>query len=163
MTTAYISVGSNVDAEANIRNGLHLLETEYGALRLSPVYRSTAVGFEGDDFLNLVVAFDSKHDVERVAETLDEIENRCGRIRNGIRFGPRTLDLDLLLFGDEIVDQPDLKIPRDEILSYAFVLRPLADLEPEGIHPTEGRNYASLWAEREAEAQVLIPSPSLSL
>lgn len=162
MATAYISVGSNVEAEANIRNGLQLLEQEYGALRLSPVYRSTAVGFEGDDFLNLVVAFECLSDVQLLAETLDEIENRCGRVRDGVRFGPRTLDLDLLLYGDLVLDQPGLKIPRDEILSYAFVLRPLADLEPQGIHPVEQRDYASLWAEREATAQTLTPTPAIT-
>lgn len=161
MTTAYISVGSNVDPEANIRQGLSMLGETYGALRLSPVYRSTAVGFEGDDFLNLVAAFETDAPVETVAEALDEIENRCGRIRNGIRFGPRTLDLDLILFGDLVIDQPGLKLPRDEILSYAFVLRPLADLEPGGLHPIEGRDYASLWAERKAGAQALIAAPAI--
>ena len=163
MTTAYISVGSNVDPEANIREGLALLREEYGELRLSPVYRSTAVGFEGDDFLNLVVAFESTDTVDTVAEALDEIENRCGRIRNGIRFGPRTLDLDLILFGDKVIDQPGLKLPRDEILSYAFVLRPLADLEPEGVHPTEGRTFAQLWAQQADSAQALIPEPAVDL
>ncbi len=163
MTMAYISIGSNVEAETNIRRGLALLREEYGDLRLSPVYRSAAVGFEGDDFLNLVAAFESDESVQQVARTLDEIENRCGRVRNGVRFGPRTLDLDLILFGTQVVDLPGLKIPRDEILSYAFVLRPLADMEPSGVHPTEGRDYASLWAEREATAQALIPAPSLVL
>ena len=162
MTTAYISIGSNVEPEANIRRGLELLREEYGELQLSPVYRSSAVGFEGDDFLNLVAAFGADEDVEQVAATLDEIENRCGRIRNGIRFGPRTLDLDLLLFGDEVIDKPGLKIPRDEILSYAFVLRPLADLDPNGLHPTEGRDYASLWAERADTAQALTPVAAIS-
>ncbi|MGB1580881.1 MAG: 2-amino-4-hydroxy-6-hydroxymethyldihydropteridine diphosphokinase [Nevskiales bacterium] len=162
MTTAYISVGSNVQPEANIRQGLAMLREEYGPLCLSPVYRSTAVGFEGDDFLNLVATFNSDDPVETVAETLDEIENRCGRIRNGIRFGPRTLDLDLILFGKQIIDQPGLKLPRDEILSYAFVLRPLADLDPQGIHPGEGKSYAALWTERSQGAQVLIPTPDIN-
>ncbi|MGB1580904.1 MAG: 2-amino-4-hydroxy-6-hydroxymethyldihydropteridine diphosphokinase, partial [Nevskiales bacterium] len=151
----------NVDPEANIREGLAMLRQEYGQLCLSPVYRSTAVGFEGDDFLNLVLTFESDDPVDKVAEALDEIENRCGRIRNGIRFGPRTLDLDLILFGEQIIDRPGLKLPRDEILSYAFVLRPLADLEPEGIHPGEGKSYAALWAEREPAAQALIPAPEI--
>jgi 2-amino-4-hydroxy-6-hydroxymethyldihydropteridine diphosphokinase len=163
MTTAYISVGSNIEAEANIRNGLQLLQQEYGALRLSPVYRSAAVGFDGDDFLNLVVAFNSSQDVHQVAETLDDIENRCGRIRDGVRFGPRSLDLDLLLYGNLVLDEPGLKLPRDEILSYAFVLRPLADLEPNGLHPTEARDYASLWAERRPEAQALTPTAAITL
>lgn len=163
MTTAYISIGSNIDAQANIRRGLEMLREQYGALRLSPVYRSAAVGFDGDDFLNLVAAMETEAGAEEVAEQLDEIENRCGRIRNGVRFGPRSLDLDLLTFGNEVIDRPGLKLPRDEILSYAFVLRPLADLDPQAHHPTEGRDYASLWAERAGQAQPLIPAPDIDL
>lgn len=161
MSTAYISAGSNVEPEVNLRQGLIMLKEHYGDLRLSPVYRSSAVGFEGDDFLNLVVAFDSDEPVNQIAITLDDIENRCGRIRNGVRFGPRTLDLDLLLYGNEIVDEPGLKLPRDEILSYAFVLKPLADLEPSGVHPTEQRDFASLWKERADHAQALAPAPAI--
>lgn len=163
MTTAYISVGSNVDPQANIRRGLSLLQDEYGALHLSPVYQSTAVGFDGEDFINLVVACAADAPVEQVAASLDEIENRCGRIRNGVRFGPRTLDLDLLLLGDLVIDQPGLKLPRDEILSYAFVLRPLADLVPDAVHPVIGRTYASLWAERAAQAQSLTPVTAIQI
>lgn len=161
MITAYLSIGSNVEPVANIRRGLGLLQDEFGELQLSPVYRSAAVGFEGDAFLNLAAALRTDSPVAQLAATLDEIENRCGRVRNGVRFGPRTLDLDLLTYGDLVIDQPGLKLPRDEILSYAFVLRPLADLAPDALHPTSGRSYASLWAERAATAQALSPAPDI--
>lgn len=157
MPTVYVSVGSNVDPEHHIRLGLSILRQHYNNLRLSPVYRTEAVGFEGDDFLNLAASFETDDTVEQVAETLDEIENQCGRIRGEARFGPRTLDLDLLLYDDLILDKPGLKLPRDEILNYAFVLRPLADLAPGLQHPVEARCYADLWTEQAAEFPELQP------
>lgn len=157
MATVYVSVGSNVEPEQHIHNGLDILRQHYGELRLSPVYRTTAVGFEGDDFLNLALSFETSEPVEAVAETLDEIENQCGRIRGEARFGPRTLDLDLLLYDDLELDKPGLKLPRDEILTYAFVLRPLADLIPDALHPVEGRSYAMLWADLADATDELVP------
>lgn len=159
MATAYLSVGSNVEPEQHIRQGLEILRQHYGTLSLSPVYRTEAVGFEGDDFLNLALSFNTDDDVEHVAETLDEIENQCGRIRGEARFGPRTLDLDLLLYDDLVINQPGLKLPREEILSYAFVLRPLADLIPGQLHPVAQQSYAQLWQTLQPQAPALIPVP----
>ncbi len=157
MSTVFVSVGSNVAPEKHIHRGLDILRQHYGELQLSPVYRTEAVGFEGEDFLNLALAFNTDDHVDEVVEALDEIENQCGRVRGEARFGPRTLDLDLLLFDDLIIDRPDLTVPRDEILSYAFVLRPLADLAPELLHPVEGKCMAALWSELSVNAPKLIP------
>mgnify|MGYP000067788633 CR=1 FL=1 len=159
MTTVYVSVGSNVDPADNIRRGIDCLQREYGQILLSPVYRTRAVGFDGDDFLNLAASFETNDSVQDVDRTLDEIENECGRDRREARFGPRTLDLDLLLYGDLVLDEPGLRLPRDEILEYAFVLRPLADLAPGLIHPTTGNSLAELWAARTDQADPLIPVP----
>lgn len=154
MTTVFVSVGSNVKPEQHIKRGLDILRQHYGQLMLSPVYRTRAVGFEGEDFLNLALSFGTEDHIRQVAETLDEIENQCGRIRGEARFGPRTLDLDLLLFDDLVI--PDLKVPRDEILKYAFVLKPLADLAPDLIHPTENRTYADLWCDLASKSDELV-------
>ena len=143
MATVYVSVGSNVEPEDNIRQGLDILRKHFGELALSPTYYTEAVGFEGDAFLNLALSFETDEPAEAVSTTLDEIENQCGRIRGEARFGPRTLDLDLLLYDDLVM--PELKIPRDEILTYAFVLKPLADLVPEHTHPVEKQTYSALW------------------
>lgn len=144
MTTVFVGIGSNVEPERRVRQAVHGLHQYFGALRVSPVYRNPAVGFKGDDFLNLVVAFDSEQNPADVHAALNEIERQCGRVRDGPRFAPRTLDLDLLLYGDLISNSP-VRLPRPEILKYAYVLKPLADLAPEHRHPLTGKSFAELW------------------
>lgn len=139
---AYVSVGSNMAPEENIRAALRALEARYGPLAVSPVYRSAAVGFEGGDFLNLVVAFDTGEPPRAVARALRELEDARGRDRSAPRFSDRPLDLDLVLHGDAVVDEPDLQLPRGDVDEYAFVLWPLADLAPEGRDPRTGETWA---------------------
>jgi 2-amino-4-hydroxy-6-hydroxymethyldihydropteridine diphosphokinase len=103
------------------------------------------VGFDGADFLNLVIAFETDDPVAEVAAALAEIEAANGRTRGEAKFAPRTLDLDLLLYGDLVVEADGLQLPRDEITRYPFVLKPLADLAGEQIHPVLGRSFAELW------------------
>lgn len=145
MTRVYVSLGSNIDRDTNIRGAVRALRERYGDVQLSPVYESVAVGFPGDNFYNLVAAFDTGDDVHAVARTLAEIETVHGRRRNGPRYSSRTLDLDLLLYDDVVLETDDLELPRAEIRENAFVLRPLADLAPNLRHPVNGRTYAELW------------------
>ncbi|WP_456444330.1 2-amino-4-hydroxy-6-hydroxymethyldihydropteridine diphosphokinase [Thiolapillus sp.] len=144
MTRAWISVGSNVDRERNIRLAIDSLQQAFGELVLSPVYRTRAEGFEGDDFLNLVVGVETELSLEVLRQRLRDIEDKQGRIRGDNKFASRTLDLDLLTWGD-LVDE-EQGIPRDEILKYAFVLKPLADVAPEEFYPGSDQTYAQLWA-----------------
>lgn len=155
MTRVFVGIGSNVEPERRIREALRLLHRRFGPAELSPIYRNPAVGFQGDDFLNLVVAFDSPEDAANVHAALDEIERQCGRVRGGPRFAPRTLDLDLLLYGDLVADAP-VKLPRPEILKYAYVLKPLADLVPERRHPLTGRSFAEHWRDFPGRNQPLV-------
>lgn len=157
MPRVYVSLGSNIDRERNLRGGLTDLRARFGALELSPVYESEAVGFAGEPFLNLVVAFQADDPVEAVDAALTRIEEAHGRERGGERFAPRTLDLDLLLYGDLVKRGPDLTVPRDEILTYAFVLRPLADLAGEARHPLTGRTFRTHWADFDDPDQRLRP------
>lgn len=147
MTRVYVSLGSNIQREANTRAGIQSLQQHFGDLILSSVYESDAVGFSGDRFYNLVIGFDTELDATTLARQLREIELAHGRDREGKKFTSRTLDLDLLLYGDAIIDQPGLKIPRDDILKYAFVLWPLAEIAPQSKHPQLKRTYAELWKE----------------
>ena len=94
MTEVFVGIGSNVEPEKHVRQAVQLMGERFGRLKLSPVYRNKAVGFEGDDFLNLVVAFDTALDVQELNAALDVIERDCGRERGAARFSPRTLDLD---------------------------------------------------------------------
>src|SRR5690606_10625179 len=100
MGRVYVSIGSNLEPEANIPSALVELRRRYGALIVSPVYESEAVGFKGDNFYNLVVGFDTDQEVHAVIRNLREIERRHKRRRSDRRFAPRTLDLDLLLYDD---------------------------------------------------------------
>ena len=139
----YVGVGSNIEREKNIRGGLAALARRYGALTLSPVYQARAIGFVGDDFFNLVVAFDTGKTVAELENGLRRIEFEHGRRREEDRFSARTLDLDLLLYGDLVSDQH--RVPRADITEYAFVLKPLFDLAPDLVHPQTGRRIREIW------------------
>ncbi len=143
MTRAWISAGTNVEPEYNMRAAIENLRQAFGELVLSPVYRTRAVGFEGDDFLNMVIGIDTHLPPDRLRTRLREIEKRQGRKRGEEKFSPRTIDLDLLTWGD-LVDAA-AGIPRDEILRYAFVLKPLADVAPEEFYPGTRKTYRQLW------------------
>lgn len=143
MTEVFVGIGSNVEPEKHVRMAAQMLRAHFGDVRLSPVYRNPAMGFEGDDFLNLVATFDSDLGVPELKAALDEIELRCGRERGAARFSPRTLDLDLLLYGER-VDEAH-KLPRKEILKYSFVLKPLAELAGGHRHPETGLTYREHW------------------
>jgi len=143
MTRAWISIGSNVEPERNVREAIAALRREFGELILSPVYRTPAEGFEGDDFLNLVAGIDTDLPPAEIRDRLHRLEDRQGRVRGTEKFASRTLDLDLLTFGSRV--DPGLGLPRDEILKYAFVLRPLAEVAPTERHPETGETYAGLW------------------
>ncbi len=145
MPRGYISIGSNIDRDKNILASLHALEHHFGKLTVSSIYESEPVGFSGDPFYNLVVAFDSELDVKEVAKKLRQIELDNGRTRDCQKFSARTLDLDLILYGDLIVNEGRLRIPRDEIERYAFVLEPLAEIAPTLQHPVNYLSYAELW------------------
>ncbi len=160
MARVYVSIGSNIDRAANIRAGIAALRERYGEVTVSPVYDTRAVGFDGDDFYNLVAAFDTADDVDAVAASLREIERRRGRVRapKAGSFISRTLDIDLLLYDDLVTERPGFTLPRDEILKYAFVLAPLAAIAGEQCHPVLGRRFSDLWAEfdRTAESQTVV-------
>ena len=143
-STAYLSLGSNVSPEKNIQFALDQLSKIFGETVSSSTYKTKAIGFEGSDFLNLVVKIETDLDPERLIDRLHGIEEMTGRITGTKAFNDRTLDIDVLIYGDHI--NPDLNIPRDEILMYGFVLEPLAELNPEGLHPIERVSFMELWS-----------------
>jgi 2-amino-4-hydroxy-6-hydroxymethyldihydropteridine diphosphokinase len=159
MPRVIVGIGSNIERERSVRAGVAELKAIYGEVQLSSVYESDAVGFDGDAFYNLVAAFDTDDSVEQVVETLAGIEDRHGRVRTGERFAARTLDLDLLLYGDAIISNERFHVPRDEIPRYAFVLWPLAEIVPDMQHPLTGERYAQMWEKFDKRNQALRPIP----
>lgn len=157
MATIYISLGSNINREANTRAGVDALEQAFGELVLSSVYESEAVGFDGDAFYNMVIACEVDTPVHDTNQILRDIEDANGRDRSGPRFSSRTLDLDLLLYDDLILDEFGLILPRGEILKNAFVLWPLAEIAPELKHPETGMSYAELWSAFDKSKENLRP------
>jgi len=150
----FASLGSNQNREYNIRSAVKALRDRYGELRLSPVYQNRAVGFDGDDFLNMVVAFHTQMTPQEIQQQFREIEDAHGRIRDGKKFAPRQLDIDLILYADLVCNEGTLRLPRADIVKYAFVLLPLAALEPEGRHPELNTTYAQMWDEYEGNREL---------
>lgn len=143
----YVSVGSNIERERRVQAAINRLFERFGELEISSVYETAAVGFDGDDFFNLVVGFDTSDSPEMVNNALKRIEHEEGRERGAKKFSSRTLDLDLLLYGDEVFERPGLQVPRDEIERYSFVLQPLAELIPQVRYPGRETTMQALWEE----------------
>lgn len=155
MAEIFVSLGSNIDRERQLRRACVALRTAFGALDLSPVYESGAVGFDGPPFYNAVARADTALEIDAVLSTLRSIEDAQGRVREANSFHSRTLDLDLLLYDDLVLETPTVALPRDEILRYAFVLGPLADLAGAHRHPVSGTTYAEHWAAYDRASQPL--------
>ncbi|MCW8918748.1 MAG: 2-amino-4-hydroxy-6-hydroxymethyldihydropteridine diphosphokinase [Gammaproteobacteria bacterium] len=159
MARVYLGIGSNIERERNIRGGVADLKGIFGTLTLSRVFESEPVGFSGDNFYNLVVAFDTEMPVEALSQTLHQIEAAHGRTREGPRLSSRTLDIDLLLYGDVVMREGRFELPRGEITQNAFVLWPLAEIAPDREHPLLHQRYAELWAAFDQARQPLWPVP----
>lgn len=144
--TVYLGLGSNVDARRKLAAGVSALRERFGEVDCSPVYRSTAVGFSGEDFLNACCRIAADLDPPALKAWLTDLEDRHGRRRDLPKFADRTLDIDILLHGDHTGDFDGMRLPRGEILKYAHVLKPLADLAPDLEHPGTGRSFADHWA-----------------
>ena len=156
MGRAYLSLGSNVDAARWLAAAVSALRARFGALDVSPVYRSAAVGFDGPDFLNLAVALDSDLGPEALNDWLHALEDRHGRIRGGARYADRTLDVDIVLYDDVVRSgEGHLELPRAE-LRHAFVLKPMADIAPWVRHPLGGQTMAELWAAFPVSSEPLV-------
>jgi 2-amino-4-hydroxy-6-hydroxymethyldihydropteridine diphosphokinase len=149
-TAVYVAAGSNVAPIANLRRALDVLGPHFAPLVVSGAYANAAVGFEGDDFINLVVGFRTTLTVQQVIERLHEAEAACGRERHAPKWAPRAMDLDILLFGDLLCDEPGLKLPRPDLLKRPYMLGPAAEIAPDVVHPTEHRTLGELWVAMQA-------------
>jgi len=161
VTEIYVAAGSNIEPERNLTQASRELLRVFPDTRCSSWYRNPAVGFQGDDFINFVAGFTSSQPVHEVVQRLQAIETLCGRPRDAPRWAPRSMDLDILLYGELICEEPRLKLPRPDLLKRAFMLGPLAELAPDLVHPTAGVTIRELWSRFDAAAHPMqkVPNP----
>lgn len=157
MTEVFLGLGSNINREENLRVGLQALVDVFGGVVCSPVFESEAIGFAGSPFFNLVVRIETDMSVGDLQRQLREIEYACGRLPDQRKFSPRTLDIDILTYGNLVGEVDGVVLPRDEILENAFVLWPLACLAPDNVHPEVHVSYSALWEAYDKSRQHLVP------
>ncbi|MEN8176198.1 MAG: 2-amino-4-hydroxy-6-hydroxymethyldihydropteridine diphosphokinase [Pseudomonadota bacterium] len=157
MTRIWVSIGSNIERESNIRSALRLVGDRLGPALISPVYESAAEGFDGPAFFNLVTGYDTDLPPEKLLQLFADIENSLGRRRGNKGLSSRPIDIDLLTYGDRVTEVDGRKIPREDILRYGFVLKPLADIAPEDRHPLTGDTFLNLWKRFPGRDQPLDP------
>jgi 2-amino-4-hydroxy-6-hydroxymethyldihydropteridine diphosphokinase len=155
MATIYLGLGSNIEPEEHLGAAVRRLRERYGEIEASAVYRSAAVGFAGDDFLNLVVRLRSDETPAQICKEIERLHDLSGRVRNAGKWASRPLDVDLLLYDDWVVDEPPVRVPRSDVLEYSFVLRPMAELAPDLVHPTTGKTMLEHWQAFDADSQPL--------
>ena len=155
MAIIFLGLGSNESPQENLKLAVRELKSRYGELALSRVYQSAAVGFSGADFLNLVVRLRSEDLPLAIRNEIELIHNLAGRDRSSDKWESRPLDIDLLLYNDLVLDDRPVRVPRDDILQYSFVLRPMAELAPQHRHPVTGKTMLEHWQEFDASSHPL--------
>lgn len=155
MPRVFLGLGSNIDAEKNLRLAIGELRSRFGALQLSRVYRSAAFGFDGEDFLNLVAGFETDRTPEDLLRQIEAVHALAGRIRGPDRYTSRPLDIDLLLYGDLVDPTAPLRLPRSDVLEHGFVLGPLAEIAPDLVHPVTGMTIDEHWRRFDAASHPL--------
>ncbi|MEM1412868.1 MAG: 2-amino-4-hydroxy-6-hydroxymethyldihydropteridine diphosphokinase [Pseudomonadota bacterium] len=155
--TAFLGVGSNVDPERHVAIAIERLGEAFDDLRCSPIYRCPAVGFDGSNFINLVVSIETTLSPWALRDWLRRLEEAYGRERDVPKFSDRVLDVDILLFGERVQDDERLELPRPELFHYAHVLRPLAELAPQLVCPGDGRTLAQIRTDAALDETALAP------
>jgi len=134
MATVFLDIGSNIDREENIQSCVDQLRKDYKGIIFSKAYESEAFGFDGDSFINLSARLETELSFEALNNYLKTLENKHARKRDDEKFIDRTLDVDILLY-DDLILQPEIDLPRAEILKFPFVLFPLSEIASDVIHP----------------------------
>ncbi len=147
MPQIWLSLGSNQQRKHHLCMAMRRLREHLGEALISPVYESDAEGFSGPDFYNLIAGFETDQNPEELIALLYRIEDDLGRIRGEQKFSSRSIDIDLLTYGDQIISVCGKELPREDILGYAFVLKPLADIAPQQLHPVTAKSYLQQWKE----------------
>jgi len=157
MPEVLVAAGSNVRPREHLRRAVAMMREVWPDLRLSGAYRNKAVGFEGEDFINLVAGFSTAQPLPELLAELHRIESACGRPRAAPKWAPRSMDLDVLVYGDTVGEFPGAVLPRRDLLRRPYMLGPAAEVAPAFVHPTEHRTLAELWAAFDTEGHEMWP------
>lgn len=157
MAEVHVAAGSNIAPGPRLRQALGLLQSEFGALVVSPAYRNAAFGFAGEDFVNLAIGFTTALPVRETIARLQAIEIACGRPREAPKWAPRAMDLDIVLYDDLVCSEPGLTLPRPDLVRRPYMLKPMADIAPDLMHPTLGKTLGELWAAFAGDGHALVP------
>ena len=157
MPEVYVAAGSNIQPELNLRSALSALKRRVGEIRVSKAYRNQAVGFDGPAFINLVIGFETELTLTEVLSVLQAVEGLCGRPRKAPKFEPRSMDLDLLLYGDMVCATHAITLPRPDLVKRAYMLGPLAELVPNLVHPTLKQTIGELWQSFDRASHPMTP------
>jgi 2-amino-4-hydroxy-6-hydroxymethyldihydropteridine diphosphokinase len=160
MPRVFVAAGSNVEPERHLALAAVELERAFAPVTFSPWYRNAAVGFEGAPFINFVAGFQTDQPLAVVLAALHAIEALCGRPREAPKWAPRSMDLDVLLYGERVGEEPGATLPRPDLVKRAYMLGPLADIAPEVVHPTLGRTIGELWQAFDRDAHALEQVPA---
>lgn len=144
MTIAYVGIGSNIEKHLHIERAIKAMIEIDSAARISTIYESPAFGFNGHSFFNLVVELTTPLSLTSFAHSLRELEFQLGRKPEAQKKQNRTIDLDIILFGERVCDE-EIKVPRQDIYHYPFVIQPLYELNPDLIIPGDGRSIKAIW------------------
>ena len=159
MARVFLGLGSNIEAEVNLRAGIERLQRDVTLVAESPWYRSPAVGFDGPDFVNLVLEVSFDGGVGELNQRLKRIETEFGRAADAVKFSSRSLDIDILLFNDLCGEHDGLLLPRDDIRRFAFVIQPLLDISPQAIDPQNGQTLSRYLNDVQDQPLTLITAP----
>lgn len=155
MTHVVLSVGSNIEREKNTQFALRSLVDKYRAVNISPLYETSAVGFDGPPFYNLIVGLKTEQSLPAIIDWLHQVESQAGRVRQPKSCDNRILDIDVVLYGNQSYHDSGYNVPRDAIEKYAYVLKPLVDIYPELIHPLLDIPIRQIWQRFEMQDQTI--------
>lgn len=155
MSTVYLGLGSNLgDRLANIKKALHMLESRVDMQAVSSVYETEPWGLKSQPwFLNVVCSAETDLVPHALLDFLKRIERQLGR-QHTVRYGPRRIDIDILFYNDQVIDDPKLRIPHPRLAERAFVLIPLVEIAPDLDHPETGETLRAMLTELEGPAVV---------
>ena len=156
MPQVYVAIGSNVDAAMRMQQVAAAIRARFADARFSACYRNPAFGFAGEDFLNAVVGFSTALPIESLLQQLRQIEMACGRGAADPKWGPRAMDLDLLLYDAVIGSGAGYTLPRRDLQQRVYMLGPLAELAANEPLPATGQTIGEVWAAYPQAQHVMI-------